>query len=90
MNLDEIIKQVQNNDLIIVEGKKDRMALNELGLKNILYISGKPIYDVVDEALSGNPDSVSILTDYDSEGELIAKNLSEKIREESCKGQFFI
>jgi len=54
-------------NLILVEGKKDRRVLEKLGLENIIEISGKRLEKVVD-IIQKNGKQVSILTDYDKEG----------------------
>jgi len=51
---------------IIVEGKKDKKALNALGIENVLEISGASVTTFV-RKLDKNEKYI-ILTDYDSEG----------------------
>ena len=58
---------------IIVEGKRDKQALEKLGVTDVLDISGKPIEKLVKE-LDKNKKYV-ILTDFDEEGELKNKEL---------------
>ena len=62
--------------LTIVEGKKDKDVLSKLGFSNIITINGQPIFAVVEKAKSQNPESVSILTDFDKEGERQASELA--------------
>lgn len=86
MNIFEKIKYLQNiEDLIIVEGKKDRMVLASLGLDNILCISGKSNHEVIDILSSRTPHSVLILTDYDREGEERAKSLAKLFEKNHIK-----
>ncbi len=49
---------------IIVEGKKDKWALEEIGFTNIILLD-KPLYQVVE---SVNSKEVIILTDFDKKG----------------------
>jgi 5S rRNA maturation endonuclease (ribonuclease M5) len=63
---------------IIVEGKKDKKALNSLGLKNIIEISGKTIETLI-ESLEKNQRYV-VLTDFDEEGEKNNKIICEFLR----------
>jgi len=56
------------NILFIVEGKKDKKALLNLGIKNILDISGRRLTDIVDCILSSNFRQIVVLTDFDREG----------------------
>ncbi len=57
--------------LIIVEGKKDYLSLQELGFKNIFIINetGKSIYEKIEEIeeKAGNR-KICILTDFDKKG----------------------
>jgi 5S rRNA maturation endonuclease (ribonuclease M5) len=68
--ISEIERIINNNREvpIVVEGKKDRLALQKLGFSKIFEISGKRIDTVVERILSEKPKSVIILTDYDKEG----------------------
>lgn len=65
--LDWLEELRKSNKLIIVEGKKDLIALEKLGLKNVYAILRKPLYKVVEETASKHKE-VIILTDLDKEG----------------------
>ena len=52
-------------DYVIVEGKKDRIALESFGINNILCID-KPLFAVCESIPKGA--KVAILTDLDAEG----------------------
>lgn len=68
----------ENRDVpIVVEGKKDKNALAELGFSNIYTVSGKTVYMVVDQILSDNHRSVIILTDFDKAGTEKFKQLTD-------------
>jgi 5S rRNA maturation endonuclease (ribonuclease M5) len=71
--LDEVIRGLEDK-LIIVEGKMDKKALKTLGLKDIIAINGRPLYEVAEVALSAKK-QVVILTDFDTKGREIAKKL---------------
>ena len=60
---------------IIVEGKRDKKALEGLGINNIFVISGKPLENFVDNLPKDR--KYIILTDFDEEGEHIKTNLSK-------------
>lgn len=65
---EKLLIGLRNSDtLIIVEGKKDRKALERAGLDNIIEISGKSPEKVVD-IVNDKQLQVAILTDYDREG----------------------
>lgn len=73
INKDELIKEIEktkrNNSLIIVEGKKDKIALEEIGLKNIFVLNedGKSLLIRVEEIAKRKEECV-ILTDFDKGG----------------------
>jgi len=57
---------------VIVEGIKDKKALNNLGVKNVITLN-KPIYKIIDD-ISEMYKDVVILTDLDKKGrELYSK-----------------
>ncbi|MBD3361746.1 toprim domain-containing protein [Candidatus Woesearchaeota archaeon] len=60
--------------VIIVEGPKDKKALQNIaGMKKIFVLSKKPLYSVV-EKIASETDKVVILTDLDRKGkELFAR-----------------
>ena len=56
------------NKLIIVEGIKDKRALNKLGVNNyIVSLSKKQVYAVIED-VSKITTEVIILTDFDKKG----------------------
>jgi 5S rRNA maturation endonuclease (ribonuclease M5) len=77
-NIKSFIEENKNNTTtIIVEGLKDTNVLNKLGFKNIFSISGKPLIRVVEEIIESKPEDIVILTDYDKEGKVKAKELEK-------------
>jgi 5S rRNA maturation endonuclease (ribonuclease M5) len=70
----EEIEKLKNSDnIIIVEGIKDKRALDELGLKNIVTLSRKPLFSIIEDLASKNK-TITILTDFDKKGkELFGK-----------------
>mgnify|MGYP001559487244 CR=1 FL=1 len=76
-NIDEWVDELSNEDsLIIVEGKKDKLALNKLGIENVNSIK-EPIYLVIEKIIDHNKEII-ILTDLDKEG----KKIYSKLRHE--------
>ena len=70
-NLIEKIKE--SNTLVIVEGKKDKAALQKLGINNIIELNKKPLFQIVEDIANSNDECV-ILTDMDKKGnELFGK-----------------
>jgi len=53
--------------LVLVEGKNDKKAFEELGFENVFAIDKMPHYRVVEEAVKRAKD-VMIMTDLDKEG----------------------
>ena len=62
------IEKIKSSEiLVIVEGKKDREALQKLGIGNIVELSKKPLFQVIEDVASKNKDCI-ILTDLDAKG----------------------
>jgi len=68
MLLNEIKKAIESNALIIVEGKKDKVALEKLGFENIFVLHGKPFYKAIEEIEGKKIKKCIILTDLDKKG----------------------
>jgi 5S rRNA maturation endonuclease (ribonuclease M5) len=83
--LNELIEENQEVP-IIVEGKKDRRALKELGFKGKLFSinHGIPLFNFCEE-LARKHRKVIILTDWDSKGGRLAKALREGFAANSVK-----
>ncbi len=75
----EIITELKelgdNGATIVVEGKRDRKALEELGVRGqIVLVSQRPLLEVV-ESLPQDGEVV-LLTDWDKRGDEIAKKIA--------------
>ena len=87
----ELLRQFEKAKkyLIIVEGKKDKFALRELGFKNIFVIheTGKSLPEKIEQVqeLCGKKDKVCILTDFDKEGKKLYLLLKSKFSEMGIK-----
>ncbi len=66
--------------LIVVEGIKDRRALQDLGIKNEILVLNKPLDAVAEEAARIEKEVV-LLTDFDSKG----KELYGKLKRDLVK-----
>ncbi|MBI2136818.1 toprim domain-containing protein [Candidatus Woesearchaeota archaeon] len=84
-----IDKIIDNNTLIIVEGIKDKKALEDLGINNIIILNRRPLYAVVEKVaavygkakkLTGERPSVIILTDLDAEGKKLYGKLNSGLQ----------
>ena len=62
------LKKLKNSSkIIIVEGKKDKEALKKLGIKNIIELSKKPLFQIIEEVADNEKECI-ILTDLDKKG----------------------
>lgn len=83
-SLEEWAQELKDsNKLIIVEGKKDKKALELLGITNILTLS-KPLYEVV-EQISNKTKEIVILTDLDPEGRKLYSKLKTQFQKRKVK-----
>lgn len=57
------------DDLVIIEGIRDGQALRRLGIENTFEISGKPLVEIADILVAKDVNNVTILTDFDRDGE---------------------
>jgi len=65
--------ELKKNVLTIVEGKNDARALRSFGFTNIIELTQKPLYVVVESIEKGA--TVQLLTDLDSEGKKLFSQL---------------
>ena len=75
--IEEILALVESEkvSLVIVEGKKDKAALEELGFSNIIILN-KPLYEIVEKI---NARGVFVLTDLDKEGKQLYAKLKKDL-----------
>ena len=78
---DWVEKLKDSNKLIIVEGKKDRKALKDLGISKIITISSSPLLDI--EKISEK--EVIILTDLDRHGKKLYSKLRHTLQRRGIK-----
>ena len=70
----ELIDKLKNV-LVIVEGKKDKKALEEVGFRKVVSLN-KSLYEVVEEI---NEKKVLVLTDLDKKGKQIYGKLKKDL-----------
>ena len=64
----------------LVEGIKDKLALENLGIKNkIITLTKKPLYQVVEE--SQQHKQIILLTDFDKEGKKLYTKLNSDLQQ---------
>ena len=79
------IEKIKNsNIIIIVEGKKDRAALNRFGITNIIELTKKPLFQIVEEVANSNDECI-ILTDLDKKGKEIYHKLNSDLQRHGVK-----
>ncbi len=84
-SLNTLIEKIkQSNILMVVEGKKDKKALEKLGLSNIIELERKPLYQIVEEISELNKE-VIILTDLDKKGKEIYGKLNNDLQKRGIK-----
>ncbi len=72
----EELKVELRDTAIVVEGKRDKEPLINLGFSDIFTISGQPLNEIAD-SVSSKYRSVLVLTDYDDEGEKKERRLTK-------------
>ena len=84
MGLQEQIEKLRGfQGVIIVEGIRDKAALQELGISNILYLKG-PLYKVIDSVVA-QADQCIILTDLDQEGKKLYASIKKALEQNHIK-----
>ena len=84
MELDQWIEKLKKEKKwIIVEGIKDKKALEILGIINIITLK-KPLYAVVEEIVS-KAKEVILLTDLDPKGKELFARLSKDLQKQGVK-----
>ncbi|HLC58172.1 MAG TPA: toprim domain-containing protein [Candidatus Nanoarchaeia archaeon] len=79
-----IAKLKASNTLIIVEGKKDKQALSQFGIKNIKELSKHSIPEIIEE-IAEKEKACIILTDLDKEGKKLYGKLSSGLQRSGVK-----
>lgn len=79
--LEEWISKLKDSDkLIIVEGKRDRAALEELGIKNVIILKNA-IYKDIENVVNNDNKEIIILTDLDKMGKKLYAKLKRGLTE---------
>ncbi|MBW2975550.1 toprim domain-containing protein [Candidatus Woesearchaeota archaeon] len=75
------IERIRSSDqIVVVEGKEDKAALNRLGIRYVVQLNKKPLYKIVEELVERGK-GVLILTDLDKKG----KQLYGKLNHDLCR-----
>ena len=83
-DLNSWIKNLRDsNKIIIVEGKKDKHALELLGIKNIITLN-KPLFQIVED-ISKKSKKCILLVDLDKEGKILYAKLKKDLQRNGVK-----
>ena len=77
------LKKASKDKIILVEGIKDKKALEQLGIKNITTLK-KPLHAVIEDVLATKKECI-ILTDLDKKGKQLYARLSSKLNQFGVK-----
>jgi 5S rRNA maturation endonuclease (ribonuclease M5) len=80
--LDRLLEQLKDR-WVFVEGKRDKQALEQLGIGNILTISGNLLLSC--DKLESDVTTVFVLTDLDRRGDELAKAARDELEGRSIK-----
>lgn len=86
--LNEIQKAIDENHIVIVEGAKDKKALEQLGFQNIIVLHGRAFYKKIEEILTMTSKfgkEVIILTDLDRKGKQFYTAIKKELTREGIK-----
>ena len=73
-----------SNVLVIVEGKKDRIALESFGISNVVELNKKPLFAIVEEITDKAKECI-ILTDLDKKGKELYGKLNSDLQKRGIK-----
>lgn len=82
--LEELEKLKQKNILVVVEGKRDKAALEAFGIKKVAALNKSPLYKVV-EKISEKHKQIAILTDLDKEGKKLFGKLNHDFNQHGVR-----
>ena len=74
--VDEIIERSESGAVIIVEGKRDVIALKKLGIQGRIETSTHQPLIVFTENLAKDKAQIIILTDWDRRGDILANKIA--------------
>jgi 5S rRNA maturation endonuclease (ribonuclease M5) len=82
--VEEIKKLKQKNILVVVEGRRDKAALEAFGIKKVETLNKHPLYNIV-EKISENHKSIALLVDLDKEGKKLFGKLNHGFAQHGVK-----
>ena len=79
----EKLKQESKEKIVLVEGEKDKAALESLGISNIITLK-KPLYVVIEDIVETRKECI-ILLDLDKTGKELYARISSKLKQFGVK-----
>jgi len=79
----ENLKQASKEKIVLVEGKKDKKALESFGVKNIITLK-KPLYAVIEDIVEAKKECI-LLLDLDKKGKELYARISSKLKQFGVK-----
>jgi len=79
----EKLKKDSEEKIILVEGIKDKAALESLGIKNIITLK-KPLYAVIEDIIQTKKECI-LLLDLDKKGKELYARISSKLKQFGVK-----
>lgn len=75
-----LIKELEDSSIsgatIVVEGRKDRRALRDLGIEGeVIFASRSPLFQLSERA-ANNSEEIVVMTDWDRKGDMLARRMS--------------
>lgn len=84
-NFNEWLNKLKDsNQLIIVEGNKDKLALEKFQISNIKTLSKQPIYEIIEDVAFKNKECI-LLVDLDKEGKKLYSKLKHGLQRRGVK-----
>jgi len=77
------LKEASKDKLVLVEGKKDKAALEKLDISNIITLK-KPLYAVVEDIVETKKECI-LLLDLDKKGRELYARISSKLKQFGVK-----
>ncbi|MCH8328979.1 MAG: toprim domain-containing protein [Nanoarchaeota archaeon] len=81
---EHINKIKQSKTIVIVEGKKDKKALQSFEIKNIIELNKRPLFEIIENISSNNKNCI-ILTDLDKQGKELYGKLNSGLQQLGVK-----
>lgn len=77
----ELLEELKRkNILVIVEGPKDKRALTHFDITNVMMLSKKPLFSVIEE-IEETTQECAILTDLDKKGKELFGKLNQGLQQ---------